>query len=468
MIEMNLKCPKRAISAEVGPIRHVRPSVVRRSSGDQRLVKANHLGRAGERTSTYWKAGMRGSNVGCQKRRSKRLRRGAIMPLGVALMRPHRRACGSPEERDRRRKWPRQSAGSRQELPPTDIWCVFARSRTSLSLPMPPSVSLNHAQIRWKFPDGWARVDGIRRGSFDRVMLPIKQEGAPVLSQNAGLIPALNEEVTIQRVVSGALRHLGQVVVVDDGSQDRTNEEATLAGAVVLRNEQTRGQGSSLIRGLQWLFDRDFDNVVILDGDGAHDPGWITKLLLAHLSACADLTIGSRFLDRRCTLPSCKQSANRFATSLLNEMFHLGVSDAASGMRVVSRHAGRLSFTREDFAFAFEMLRLCRLHGLAIHESAIEAHYDARELFCTSQTELLSLLDYCASATDAPSLAAKQCNDASAQVYNWATFCAEVSGELFVFHSLRHHGAYVIQEQDPTFKAPGGRGAVAIPLVISL
>lgn len=289
-----------------------------------------------------------------------------------------------------------------------------------------------------------------------------------VLSQNAGLIPALNEEATVHRVVSGALRHLEQVVVVDDGSRDRTNEEATRAGAVVLRNEQTRGQGGSLIRGLQWLFDRDFQNVVILDGDGAHDPRWITKLLRAHLGARADLTIGSRFLLRRCTLPTCKQSANRFATSLLNELVHLDVSDAASGMRVVSRRAGLLPFAREDFAFAFEMLRLCRLHRLAIHEAAIEAHYDARELFCTSQLELLNLLDYCASVTGAPSLGATQCKDAFGHVSRWAAFCAEVLGVLFVFHPLRRHGAYVIQEQDPTFEASRARAAVTIPSVISL
>lgn len=256
--------------------------------------------------------------------------------------------------------------------------------------------------------------------------------------------------------------------MVDDGSQDRTSEEATRAGAIVLRNEQTRGQGGSLIRGLGWLFDHEFHNVVILDADGAHDPSWITKLLHAHVGACADLTIGSRLLQRRPTMPTCKHSANRFATSLLNEMFHLDVSDAASGMRVVGRRAGLLPFAREDFAFAFEMVRSCRMHGLAIHETAIEAHYDARELFCTSQIELLNLLDYCASAADVSCSAATQCKDAFCHVARWATFCADILGTLFVFHPLCSHAAYVIQEQDPTFEVSRARGAAMLPLVISL
>jgi len=286
---------------------------------------------------------------------------------------------------------------------------------------------------------------------------------------SAALIPAFNEEATIQWVASEALRYLEKVVVVDDGSQDQTSAEASRAGATVLRNAQTIGQGGSLIRGLRWMFARDFQQIVILDGDGAHDPKEILGLLHSHQQAKADLTVGSRFLERDINLPTSKRSANRFATGLLNAMFGLDVSDAASGMRVVGRRAGLLPFSRQDFAFAFEMLRCCRSAGLTVHEAPVKAHYDARELFCTNRTELLNLLDYCASEPDASRHAAvAQCQEAIRSVRNWTIFCADIGGASFTFHPLPSHRAYAIQEQDPAFPISTQPDSTSPPSVISL
>ena len=70
------------------------------------------------------------------------------------------------------------------------------------------------------------------------------------------VIPAYNAERTVGGAVAGALRHLGCVLVVDDGSADATAARAGEAGASVVRHERNRGKGAALATGFAWMLDR--------------------------------------------------------------------------------------------------------------------------------------------------------------------------------------------------------------------
>ena len=110
------------------------------------------------------------------------------------------------------------------------------------------------------------------------------------------VIPALNEAATITAVVSGArLAAPGaMVVVVDDGSTDRTAELAAAAGAEVLRLPFNCGIGSAVQLGLRFAVAHGAERVVRLDGDGQHDPADAARLLAA-VADGADYALGSRF-----------------------------------------------------------------------------------------------------------------------------------------------------------------------------
>ena len=83
------------------------------------------------------------------------------------------------------------------------------------------------------------------------------------------LICAFNEAEHIERVVQVSLEQQpGEVVVVDDGSTDKTAELAENVGAYVLRNSANVGKGASLKRGFEFLRDRNYDAVIVVDGDG--------------------------------------------------------------------------------------------------------------------------------------------------------------------------------------------------------
>ena len=114
------------------------------------------------------------------------------------------------------------------------------------------------------------------------------------------VIPAFNEEKTIGRVIEETIQvmeSLGlpyEIIVVDDGSEDRTWEEASKYKVTVLSNGRNRGKGYALRKGFQHASG---DIIVTMDADGSHKPKEIPELLNALIEG-ADIAAGSRFLGK--------------------------------------------------------------------------------------------------------------------------------------------------------------------------
>src|SRR4051794_31484787 len=88
----------------------------------------------------------------------------------------------------------------------------------------------------------------------------------------AAVIPAFNEERFIASVVLTVMQHADHVIVVDDGSTDRTATLARLAGAIVVEMEQNGGKGKALNAGFEHARSFKPDVIVMLDGDAQHEP----------------------------------------------------------------------------------------------------------------------------------------------------------------------------------------------------
>jgi len=166
------------------------------------------------------------------------------------------------------------------------------------------------------------------------------------------VIPALNEAATIATVVAGARAAApgAIVVVVDDGSSDRTAQLAAGAGAEVLRLPFNCGIGTAVQAGLRFAVAQGAERVARLDGDGQHDPADAAHLLAA-VGEGADFAVGSRFRDDGAASwrPSLlRRLGIRWFAAALRLAGVRGISDPTSGFFAANARAAR--FLAEHYA----------------------------------------------------------------------------------------------------------------------
>nr|MDO8046132.1 glycosyltransferase family 2 protein [Candidatus Baldrarchaeota archaeon] len=154
------------------------------------------------------------------------------------------------------------------------------------------------------------------------------------------VIPAYNEEKTIGEVLSktiSVMESLGrpyEIIVVDDGSTDRTLEVASTYKVTVLSNGRNKGKGYALRKGFQHARG---DVIVTIDSDGAHDPKDIPEMLKLIFNG-ADVVSGSRFLGASKDFTS---SLNRLGNFLINSIIMVltgkRITDSQTGFRAIKK-----------------------------------------------------------------------------------------------------------------------------------
>ena len=174
------------------------------------------------------------------------------------------------------------------------------------------------------------------------------------------LIPCLNEEKAIATVVRSALELGRPVIVVDDGSDDRTHEIAGSFPVTLLRHAQRQGKGAALRMGFREALRLGFDAVVTMDGDGQHLATDIPRLVAAATRYPNSIVIGARLLERE-QQPPARRRANAIADWGISWACAHPVIDTQSGQRWYPRKALELAeLTAENFVFETAIL-ICAL-----------------------------------------------------------------------------------------------------------
>jgi len=166
------------------------------------------------------------------------------------------------------------------------------------------------------------------------------------------VIPAYNEAPRFGAVVL-AVRELLPVIVVDDGSTDRTSDVARETGAEVVEQRPNQGKGAALRSGFRQALAIGADAILTLDADGQHAPADIPLLLAAATADPApDLVIGRRSFR---SMPPIRRLSNELGRRAFSWAVGRDIPDNQSGFRVVSRRLAEATLASDEPGFAFEV-----------------------------------------------------------------------------------------------------------------
>jgi len=213
-------------------------------------------------------------------------------------------------------------------------------------------------------------------------------------------IPCYNTEESIAEVVLKTLQYVDEVIVINDGSTDNTAEIAQKAGAIIVSHTVNKGYGAAIQSCFKAARLNDADILVIIDGDGQHNPDEIPLLLNPVKNKQADLSIGSRFLptSNASSSPSPSPetgnwkletgnspipSYRRFGIKVINFLWNFGsptkVTDTQSGFRCYNRRMiQELNFAETGMGASIELLEKARWRGARLLESPITCKYEKK------------------------------------------------------------------------------------------
>jgi glycosyltransferase involved in cell wall biosynthesis len=152
-------------------------------------------------------------------------------------------------------------------------------------------------------------------------------------TQVAAVIPCFNEEAHIGDVVAGVKKYVSTVVVVDDGSTDKTIARAREAGAVVVAHGVNQGKGVALRSGFTQAQSLGFSWAIMMDGDGQHAPEDIPKLLSS--TGGVEMVAGNRMQDIQ-TMPQVRRWVNRWMSRRISRLVDRDFPDTQCGFRLLN------------------------------------------------------------------------------------------------------------------------------------
>ena len=191
------------------------------------------------------------------------------------------------------------------------------------------------------------------------------------------IVPTYNEAKKIGSVIRSLFSRVDLVVVVDDGSNDKTVQEAKKAGATVLEHKINRGQGAALQTGQDYALSLNADYVLHFDGDGQFDVQDILPALEKMKDIQADVLFGSRFLGKQSNMPFSKRYLIHPLGKIFNKIFFkIKLTDAHNGFRILNRKAlEKIKITQDRMAHATEIPAQVFAANLKWVEFPVQVHY---------------------------------------------------------------------------------------------
>lgn len=188
------------------------------------------------------------------------------------------------------------------------------------------------------------------------------------------IIPAYNEEKRIAKVLKNAKSSKLPIIVIDDGSEDKTFLVAKKSGVEVLRHKINLGKGAAMKTGAEAAFSMGANAVIFMDSDGQHRASDLPKFIKALKSGKYDVVFGSRDLTDKA--PLIRSLGNKLASYLISLLFGIYVHDLICGFRAVTKKAyKKLNWESATYGVETEMVVKTGLLGLKYCEVPVQTVY---------------------------------------------------------------------------------------------
>lgn len=190
------------------------------------------------------------------------------------------------------------------------------------------------------------------------------------------VIPAYNEENNIANIIKKTKKYVDEVIVVDDGSQDKTYQKAKNAN-LVLKHIINMGKGLALKTGIEAAIKRKANLIVTLDADGQHNPEDIPELVKTLTKNNLDIVIGCREFDKH--MPIVQRTGNLIINKIFTSFFKINIKDTQSGFRVFKASVyQKIKWLASSYSVETEMLIKVGKNNLNYKEIPIKTVYQDR------------------------------------------------------------------------------------------
>ena len=172
------------------------------------------------------------------------------------------------------------------------------------------------------------------------------------------IMPAFNEQMNIGNTLSLIPKNISDkldVIVIDDGSTDKTFEIASKHDTIIIRHTYNRGNGAAIQTGLEFCKEKKYDVIIIIDADGQHEPKYIKNFIKPITEEDYDYVIGNRF-HYYYKMSLIKKISSKVMSLILSIILGQKISDPTMGYRALSSRVVRYLECESNYSITLEML----------------------------------------------------------------------------------------------------------------
>ena len=195
------------------------------------------------------------------------------------------------------------------------------------------------------------------------------------MARICSVIPAYNEQLHLGVIIKGVKKHGLDVIVVDDGSTDQTATIAAQEADFFIRHPENKGKGCALRSGFAFAFEKGYQAIITIDGDGQHNPADIPLFVKRAESSHAGIVIGNRMHCPK-GMPPVRVLCNMVGTKMISVVCKQHIPDALNGYRIIKREVlESVTLETEGFDIDPEILIKASQVGFTVDSVNIECVY---------------------------------------------------------------------------------------------